>query len=106
MAVRGAARCPTATEVADALAALTPPGAATGAGEWAEIAPDGDSIRVRLLQADGTLLAEKRLAPGPCRQQVETAAVVLAAWSSQLDPEVALGFEAPPAAARAAIVYE
>ena len=56
------------------------------------------SIRVRLLQADGTLLAEKRLAPASCRQQAETAAVVLAAWASQFHPEIALSFETPPPA--------
>jgi hypothetical protein len=98
IAVRGAARCPTAAEVSDALAALSPPGGTPATGDWADIAPDGDSVRVRLLQADGTLLAEKRLVAGSCRQQAETAAVVLAAWASQFHPEVAFSFEtAPPA---------
>src|SRR4051812_44852268 len=95
IAVRGAARCPTAGQVADALGALLPAGATRATGDWADIAPDGNSIRVRLLQADGTLLAEKRLAPAPCRQQAETAAVVLAAWASRFHPEIALTFETP-----------
>jgi hypothetical protein len=98
IAVHGVARCPTAADVEAALAALSSPVAATPTGDWADIAPDGDSIRVRLLQADGTLLAEKRLAPASCRQQAETAAVVLAAWAAQFHPEVALSFETPPPA--------
>jgi len=98
IAVRGAATCPTAAAVAEALAAISPPDGTPATGDWADIAPDGDSIRVRLLQSDGTLLAEKRLAPGPCRQQAQTAAVVLAAWVSQLRSGVAFSFEAPPRA--------
>jgi hypothetical protein len=98
IAVRGAARCPTAAEVADALAALAPAGEAQATGDWADVTPDGGSIRVRLHQADGTLLAEKRLPPAPCRQQAETAAVVLAAWAAQFHPELALAFETPPPA--------
>ena len=95
IAVRGAARCPTAADVADALASLLPPGATPATGDWADLAPDGDSVRVRLLQADGTLLAQKRLAAASCRQQAETAAVVLAAWASQFHPEIAFSFEVP-----------
>jgi hypothetical protein len=98
IAVRGTARCPTPAEVNDALAALSAPGATPATGDWADIAPDGDSVRVRLLQADGTLLAQKRLAAGSCRQQAETAAVVLAAWASQFHPEIAFSFETPPPA--------
>jgi hypothetical protein len=99
IAVRGVASCPTAAEVSEALAALSPAGATPASGDWADIAPDGDSVRVRLLQADGTLLAEKRLAAGPCRQRAETAAVVLAAWASQFHPEVAFSIDTPPPAA-------
>jgi hypothetical protein len=96
--VRGATACPTAPEVAEALASLLPSSAEHATGDSAELLPDGDGVRVRLLQADGTVLAEKQLAAGSCKQMAEKAGVVLAAWESQLHPEVALAIEAPPAA--------
>jgi hypothetical protein len=93
--VRGATACPTAREVAEALASLLPTGVEHASGDLAELVPDGDGVRVRLLQADGTVVADKRLAAGPCKQLAEKAGVVLAAWASQLHPEVPLAIEAP-----------
>jgi hypothetical protein len=93
--VRGATDCPTATEVAEALASLLPASIEHASGDLAELVPDGDGVRVRLLQADGTVVADKRLAAGSCKQLAEKAGVVLAAWESQLHPEVPLAIEAP-----------
>jgi len=96
IAVRGATSCPTPADVTDALAALLP--AASASNDVAELVADRDAIRVRLVDAGGGVLAEKRLPPGNCRQMAETAAVVLAAWESELRPDVTLGFALPPRA--------
>jgi hypothetical protein len=94
--VRGNTTCPEPDDVTRALAALLS-SAAPDTKESADVGADddGDGIRLRLLRADGTVLAEKRLLPAPCAELAETAAVVLGVWQAELHPELHLAFDVP-----------
>ena len=91
IAVRGDSRCPTAPEVAAALAGLLPPGAMTGAArEVVELSGQhSTSVSVRLTNAQNQVLAEKRLPESlSCAERARAAAVIVAAWEAR--------FAAPP----------
>jgi len=81
VAVESATGCPAAAEVEQRLAVLLPPAAAGEAPARATIVEEGGALRVRLVGADGALLAERALTiAASCADRANVVAVVIAAW--------------------------
>jgi hypothetical protein len=79
--------CPSAQDVSARLAGLLGPTDDPGPPEVLQMTPERGGLRLRLWRADGTLVAERDLAPAPtCAQMAEAAAVLTAAWEADLRP--------------------
>jgi hypothetical protein len=105
--VEGGGACPQATEVAQKVASLLP-AASRNAPDRARIDRAGDHLQLELRRADGTPVAWRRLdAHAACEELAEAAAVMIAAWETDLeagrplpppdfDRDAPLVVEAPP----------
>ena len=99
LTVAPAVSCPTADELAAALARLTPGGDASLGPRSVQLTEDGDALRLTLRDGDGALLAEQRLprTRASCAELTEAAAVVVTAWRHAADAPVELpDAPAPP----------
>lgn len=92
--VRGEGTCPAPAEVMAAQQAL----GATGQTDWvAELEETATGLQLRLLGADGALLASRELQThAPCPQRATAAAVVLSAWEAELAAAQAPAEVLPP----------
>ncbi len=92
--------CPSASEVEQVLAGMLPSSQEEAGRDVARIERVGERLRIELAGADGRGIAERVLeGQGTCTQLAHLAAVVIAAWQSDVHPE----FERPqPAVAQAA----
>jgi hypothetical protein len=97
--VEGSGACPSASEVAERLRALVPE-AAAATGERARVSDAGGGARVELFAADGARIAERTLAAAPCADLAQAAAVVIAAWESELRESAAAQVNLPAARPR------
>jgi hypothetical protein len=103
--VEGNVTCPTPAEVEARLAPLlaAAPGSSAGDGRvQVRLARDGTALHVSLVAADGRLLAFRTLAgTHACDALAEAAAVIVAAWRSDVGgrPLLAVGASAGPRAA-------
>jgi hypothetical protein len=115
--VLGGGDCPAPSDVAAELARLAPPSAATpsstppdGGDEprlSAKLAWTGDDLTIELRTADGTLLAERRLArSGSCPDLAAAAAVVIVAWQGERRADLGPDFPPPRAAPLPSTVVE
>ena len=85
--VRGDTTCPTAAEVNAALFDLVAPPTAPAAPDVVDVIGRGNSVTIRLANAAGEPIAEKRLPLGlSCAERARTAAVMVAAWEVRLHP--------------------
>jgi hypothetical protein len=92
--VDGELGCPAPDEVTarleQLLSAETP-----GPVHRARIERDGGAVRITLLRADGSLLAERLLDGGhPCSELAAAAAAIIASWQTERAPEVITGLPA------------
>jgi len=104
--VNGDATCPTAEEVSTRVAQLVPAVDTTAPRDLARIEEAGGVLRVSLWRPDGALVARRELSrTGSCADLAAAAAVVVAAWESDVHPEFMpfLGPVAPPKEVAAAV---
>lgn len=90
--------CPSPEAVAASVQSIVELSEASEHEIYATVQRDGAWLDLRLLQANGTALGERRVeASDDCQAQARTAAVVIAAWLSNEHPEflVALPSDAP-----------
>jgi hypothetical protein len=86
--VNGDATCPTAEEVSTQVAQLVPALDPDASQDLARIEEAGDVLRVSLWRADGALVGTRDLArTSSCADMAAAAAVVVAAWESDVHPE-------------------
>src|SRR5262245_20046348 len=98
----GDTTCPAAADVAAELAPLMPPGDRRARPDGATLAsrrtaglPDG--VVVRLERPDGSVIGKRHLAPSAsCSELARSAAALVAAWETELHPEVSLPVDKPP----------
>jgi hypothetical protein len=76
--------CPSAEAVANELRAIA--GDAEATGERVVIVTDARGVALRLTGRDGTLLAERVLPAGDCAELARAAAVLIAAWRTEVRP--------------------
>jgi hypothetical protein len=94
IAIVGDATCPAPAEVAAQVAALGPaPGAATPSGDAAApkviVARTERTLRLELVGPNSNALATRELpAEGSCGDLAAAAAIVVAAWRADLDPDL------------------
>ena len=81
----GATRCPTADEVAARLRDLVPDAAAaTAPRERVTLAEQGGALELALHDGSGRTIGRRRLEAAPCADLAQAAAVVIAAWDTDL----------------------
>jgi hypothetical protein len=86
--VNGDATCPTADEVSTRVAELVPAVDTTTAPDLARIEEAGGVLRVSLQRPDGALVGTRDLSKtSSCAELAAAAAVVVAAWESDVHPE-------------------
>ena len=86
--VNGDATCPTAEEVSTRVAQLVPAVDTAAPRDLARIEEAGGVVRVSLWRPDGALVATRELSrTGSCADLAAAAAVVVAAWESDVHPE-------------------
>jgi hypothetical protein len=96
--------CPSAQDVSARLAGLLAATADAGPPEVLEMAPERGGLRLRLWRADGTLVAERDIAPAAtCAEMAEAAAVLAAAWEADLRPATTRLVAGPPSAMSAPV---
>ncbi len=97
--VRGASRCPTASQVATILPELLPPAEASYP-DVAWIETTGLDLLIELRSLTGEVLFSRRLtSSGTCADLATIAAVVIASWTAERNPGISLlqpGVLAPP----------
>jgi hypothetical protein len=94
MQLVGTGHCPDPVQVEQRLEALSEPGARDAVGVVDEI--DAREIRLRLLDANGAVLAERNLRVGrSCAARSQASAVVFAAWQTEFTAAVPV-FPEPP----------
>jgi len=96
--VNGDTTCPTAEEVSTRVAQLVPAVDTTAPRDLARIEEAGGVLRVSLLRPDGAVVATRELSrTASCADLAAAAAVVVAAWESDIHPEFmpSLGPAAP-----------
>jgi hypothetical protein len=76
----GSGDCPSASMVGDALRSLS----SEGPPERVELSRKNDQLRVRLIDPSGAQLAERILTGNDCSELAHTAAVLIAAWRTEL----------------------
>jgi hypothetical protein len=103
--VDGAATCPTAADVSARVTELLPAAETSGPPDLARVDEDADSVHVSLRRPDGTLVGTRDLERAfSCDELAAAAAVVVAAWESDVHPEFraslppAVPVPAPPVA--------
>jgi hypothetical protein len=96
--VEGGGGCPSPADVAARLEPLLPPGPAEAAPRRALMSRDGRDLRVELRDADGAVLAFRRLGAAACGDLAAAAAVVIATWEVELRGRGVVGLwpDAPP----------
>jgi hypothetical protein len=102
--IEGGATCPTAREVAARVAPLLRPSPAPASDHVATLAEELDgTLAITLTRPDGRTVTRRRLPrAASCAEQAEAAAVALAVWEAQINPEIALRLDGlPPGAAPA-----
>jgi len=97
--VQGTSHCPTPSEVATILPELLPPTEASSADiAWIEAA--GLGLQIELRSLSGEVLFSRRLSSsGTCADLATIAAVVIASWTAERNPDISLlqpGLLAPP----------
>jgi hypothetical protein len=101
--VTGDSTCPTPAEVADRLAELLPPAAerrGVPAGTHVVVTHAESAAQLMLRGSRGEDLATRALpAEGSCADLASAAAVIVAAWRADLDPELAPAVHLPAPAA-------
>jgi hypothetical protein len=98
--VEGGADCPSPTAVSGELARIMTVPEIEGPGDSVQISSAGDTVTVSLRNAEGAVLGERRVsAEGTCEERARAAAVIVAAWLTDIHPEYrnALPQDAPPA---------
>lgn len=99
VAVEGATTCPTPAEVTTRLSALLPRLDPWDAIEHARLTEDGVVLRVTLIDAKGAAVAERLLpASSSCAALADAAALVIAAWKSDVHAQFAVDLPAVPPA--------
>lgn len=102
--VRGDTVCPSAEEVGAALVGLVSSPSPSGAPDVVDLSRENGSIRVRLSNAAGEVVAEKHLPEAPsCAERARAAAVIVAAWEVRLRAGLQPPVEVPRLAAREAL---
>jgi hypothetical protein len=97
--IAGDVTCPTPAEIARRLDEIVPP-ASSGAGNGGSVrvARDGGRFRLELLRSDGRAADTREIdAGGSCGDLARAAAVVIATWQGDLDPDATPRVELPPA---------
>ena len=93
--IEGATTCPTGAEVAERLRALVPDLNVRNP-DRALLRGDGRGLRIDLVDPGGSTLATRKLLPAGCADLAQAAAVVIAAWESELRPPPAESVRALP----------
>jgi hypothetical protein len=93
--ITGAAVCPTPEAIGARLRELIPDAAAAAAPrERVAVSNDGGALLLELRDADGRTIAQRRLEAAACDDLAQAAAVIIAAWPTELRaagaPEVVL----------------
>jgi hypothetical protein len=91
VAIEGGASCPASEEVSARVGALLPARRGDAAPDVARLDDVGGRLRVTLRRPDGALIGERTLDGGaPCADLAAAAAVVVAAWESDVHSEFRL----------------
>lgn len=97
--ITGATICPTPGEIAARLGELVPDAGAP-AREQVVVAGEAGALTLELRDAGGRSIARRRLEPAACDELAQAAAVVIAAWATDIKPdgapEVVLPRARPP----------
>ncbi len=90
--VEGPGACPSASDVARAIAPLLPGDFESTNSDVARIEEaQGGSLTISLARPDGSEIGRRLLPPAPtCAEQAETVAVTFAAWQARIHPEITL----------------
>jgi hypothetical protein len=97
LAVDGNSTCPTPREVADRVAALLPVEHAAVERDVVQVDNQGSAVRVQLRRPDGRIVGERTLQKRfGCADLAAAAAIVVAAWESDVHPEFLRSLAAPP----------
>jgi len=82
--VDGAPGCPDAATMKAALNGMLPVRTDDAGPDLLRLSPTADGLDVRLTEAGGAMIGEKRLrATGSCQEQAQTVAVLVAAWETR-----------------------
>jgi hypothetical protein len=91
VAISSAATCPTAEDVAARVSTLLAARESSEPPDLARIVERDGALAVTLARPDGTLIGERTLDRGyPCADLAAAAAVIVAAWESDVHPEFRL----------------
>ena len=96
LAVEGNSPCPTPREVADRVAALLPVEHAAVERDIVQVDSAGSAVRVQLRRPDGRIVGERTLQKRfGCADLAAAAAIVVAAWESDVHPEFLRSLQTP-----------
>jgi hypothetical protein len=101
VSVEGSAECPSPAEVSEKLAAIMAVPEIEGPGDRVTVSSSESGVTVALRTAEGAVLGERSVsAGGTCDERARAAAVIIAAWLTDIHPEYrnSLPQEPPPPA--------
>ena len=103
----GGSDCPNGAAVAEALRGVAGEGSAAQVRERLELRREAGGVHLRLTDSNGAALAERSLPAGDCAELARTAAVLVAAWRTEVAATAPrLELERPPPKRPSKISYE